>query len=911
VKVHQNNTKDLSAKQGKLFMIDLAGSEKIEKTGAEGTRLEEAKKINQSLSELGNVINALTDGKSSHIPYRNSKLTRMLQESLGGNSRTTLVVTCSPSSYNEAETLSTLRFGIRAKTIKNKPKINREFTVAELQLMLAAAEKLIAEKEKRIKQLEGTILQLGAAIPAASEVTQAMESGPVVDNITNIQDDFKAIQSRISIGLRTPQATTMPEKKGSGKVAMIGNFQLRIGSDSEHSSDEEDATPKLPKKAEAAATPIAPANGPQQPQGQLESTKGQGSDLTTLNSTATTIPPAQPQANNGAPSMTSSKVMGEAPANEPSEAKPAAVAPKAFANMKASKTFRRPGLAIDVAEEENRAATETSANQANAVGAGDSKEEKKVERDADGKPKTQGIAAGKFVTTEVQTDQVGEINVMDTIEYLDLIMEIDKKGGELRTANEKLTTMRKELEDALAKYQISCMENEVLTAENIKMEQRMENSVGEAKMYRVRIDFLEEDLKEKDETLTRLTAAEEALKGEVDALKKNKEFLLQQIELKNVELTRAGDRGNTFMAEREHALLKAIFEANSTPSETLSLIKDFMKQKGTTLPNDLPDRNVIDKPNIQAVRELETQLEEARIEITRLLSEKDKLLGGSVTNLEEVKKEVRKDFEATERKRYIQDKLQIMNELQNRVEKVVELKMLLDELQEKNACLEEKIALDKKALVMRMEELEYEKQQLAYAFHREMSKHSKTQSEMHIVEKRIARREDKIRALTKEFTEMNDENLKHRVKLEQMRKLLLYFFGFSHYDSKTSQSSQEALEKVLMQQAVNASDLKSLIASLNDNQKMAIMKSIAELAAYSRGTIIETANANNHRISAAIVDLVCPANKNPNIIRTIRGGGGGVDARASVYAKSFVVHDSPGDRFTTQMRQTSKFAAYT
>jgi len=61
------------------------------------------------------VINALTDGKSTHVPYRDSKLTRVLQESIGGNSKTSLIITCSPSIYNEAETLSTLRFGLRAK----------------------------------------------------------------------------------------------------------------------------------------------------------------------------------------------------------------------------------------------------------------------------------------------------------------------------------------------------------------------------------------------------------------------------------------------------------------------------------------------------------------------------------------------------------------------------------------------------------------------------------------------------------------------------------------------------------------------------------------------------------------------------------------------------------------------------
>ncbi len=111
ITVTQKNVETGSAKSGQLFLVDLAGSEKVGKTGASGQTLEEAKKINKSLSALGMVINALTDGKSSHVPYRDSKLTRILQESLGGNSRTTLIINCSPSSYNDAETLSTLRFG--------------------------------------------------------------------------------------------------------------------------------------------------------------------------------------------------------------------------------------------------------------------------------------------------------------------------------------------------------------------------------------------------------------------------------------------------------------------------------------------------------------------------------------------------------------------------------------------------------------------------------------------------------------------------------------------------------------------------------------------------------------------------------------------------------------------------------
>lgn len=104
--------------------------------------------INKSLSTLGMVINALTDKRSTHVPYRDSKLTRLLQDSVGGNSRTTLIICCSPSRYNDSETLGTLRFGERAKTIKNKAKINREWTVAELKVLLEKAEREISQLKK-------------------------------------------------------------------------------------------------------------------------------------------------------------------------------------------------------------------------------------------------------------------------------------------------------------------------------------------------------------------------------------------------------------------------------------------------------------------------------------------------------------------------------------------------------------------------------------------------------------------------------------------------------------------------------------------------------------------------------------------------------------------------------------------
>ncbi|KAG1756751.1 kinesin heavy chain [Suillus paluster] len=157
ITIQQRNTETGAQKSGNLYLVDLAGSEKVGKTGASGQTLEEAKKINKSLSALGMVINALTDSKVKHIPYRDSKLTRILQESLGGNSRTTLIINCSPSQYNESETLSTLRFGIRAKSIKNTARVNAELSPLELKGLLSKAQLANTRHLAYIQSLEAEL----------------------------------------------------------------------------------------------------------------------------------------------------------------------------------------------------------------------------------------------------------------------------------------------------------------------------------------------------------------------------------------------------------------------------------------------------------------------------------------------------------------------------------------------------------------------------------------------------------------------------------------------------------------------------------------------------------------------------------------------------------------------------------
>lgn len=128
--------------------------------------------INKSLTTLGKVITALTDKKSTHIPYRESKLTRILSESLGGNSKTCLIITCSPHTFNEQETLSTLRFGTRARSVKNAPKVNREYTIPELKKLLEKAEKETGDYKLRCTALEGVIRELGAEVPAGDKLLE-------------------------------------------------------------------------------------------------------------------------------------------------------------------------------------------------------------------------------------------------------------------------------------------------------------------------------------------------------------------------------------------------------------------------------------------------------------------------------------------------------------------------------------------------------------------------------------------------------------------------------------------------------------------------------------------------------------------------------------------------------------------
>lgn len=138
----------------KLNLVDLAGSENVGRSEVHGVALAEAQNINRSLSALGNVINALTEVGRDHIPYRDSKLTYILQDSLGGNSKTVIIATASPNIAVVSETLSTMKFAKRAKEIKNAPKVNKNESYTNLLKTIEMLNKKINILEHKLADSE-------------------------------------------------------------------------------------------------------------------------------------------------------------------------------------------------------------------------------------------------------------------------------------------------------------------------------------------------------------------------------------------------------------------------------------------------------------------------------------------------------------------------------------------------------------------------------------------------------------------------------------------------------------------------------------------------------------------------------------------------------------------------------------
>ena len=182
----ENSTKDETGdhiKKGKLNLVDLAGSERTSKikdvNGAEGLQAETIH-INLSLTALGKVIHALASNKKQHIPYRDSKLTKLLMDSLGGNSKTVMIANIGPADYNIEETLTTLRYADRAKNIKNAPKVNED------------------PKDAMIKKYKEELERLKEALAKANGGIEMSINEFVSDNVINMdtRERIKEIQNQ-------------------------------------------------------------------------------------------------------------------------------------------------------------------------------------------------------------------------------------------------------------------------------------------------------------------------------------------------------------------------------------------------------------------------------------------------------------------------------------------------------------------------------------------------------------------------------------------------------------------------------------------------------------------------------------------------------------------------------------------
>ena len=190
-----------------LYLVDLAGSERVKKTKAVDMRLQEAKKINFSLLTLGKCINALAEGSANFISYRESVLTRLLQESLGGNAKTSLIVTVSPSNYNTDETISSLNFAQRAMKVKNKPQINITVDYHALYIKL----------QEDYDKLNDRCAELELKNEKLQEENEKLKSGEI----------FVELQKK-SIDINLGDATDISGNKKNRKISQNKDYEKEI-----------------------------------------------------------------------------------------------------------------------------------------------------------------------------------------------------------------------------------------------------------------------------------------------------------------------------------------------------------------------------------------------------------------------------------------------------------------------------------------------------------------------------------------------------------------------------------------------------------------------------------------------------------------------------------------------------------
>ena len=218
----QANPDDFETLSAKFHFVDLAGSERLKRTGATGDRAKEGISINCGLLALGNVISALGDEsrKVSHVPYRDSKLTRLLQDSLGGNSRTLMIACVSPSDRDFMETLNTLKYANRARNIKNKVTANQDKTSRTIMMLRQQLQNLQLEL---MEYRQGKRMVGADGEDTTSDLFQ--ENAMLNKENSNLRTRVKAMQETID-GLTAKNATLLAEKE-------VGNWMRLSAGDGE------------------------------------------------------------------------------------------------------------------------------------------------------------------------------------------------------------------------------------------------------------------------------------------------------------------------------------------------------------------------------------------------------------------------------------------------------------------------------------------------------------------------------------------------------------------------------------------------------------------------------------------------------------------------------------------------------
>ncbi|KFM69181.1 Chromosome-associated kinesin KIF4, partial [Stegodyphus mimosarum] len=182
VHVEQTDRITLNIIRSRFQLVDLAGSERIGRSKTEGVRLKEGININLGLLSLGNVISALAEEKS-HIPYRDSKLTRLLMDTLGGNCHTLLIACVNPSTDSTEETVNTLRYAGRARRIRNTPVVNNDPPEVQIQKL-----------KERIRVLEAQLYEL----QSTGIIKDSSENSDLRVNIKALQNQLQAALEKIA-----------------------------------------------------------------------------------------------------------------------------------------------------------------------------------------------------------------------------------------------------------------------------------------------------------------------------------------------------------------------------------------------------------------------------------------------------------------------------------------------------------------------------------------------------------------------------------------------------------------------------------------------------------------------------------------------------------------------------------------